>query len=358
MRLLFIGSIPGHRPGIGQKPSESHTSFIEASREIGRAVAGTDHRILLGSASANTADFHIFQGVIAFCAEYPTACVHVELHYPEGDRPDFGKIPDNLHILDFPYHADDSSPHKWIIAHARAVDAADVVIAIGGGVSTRLVGNLAEDRGKPVVAIACFGGSAESVYHTVKHRYRVNNDCASHIPFLTGAWRANESADHIIRLASALLTASNPQPHSYFISYNWKNCQDADHIETLLRRENRPVLRDEVNVAAGSRLSAAIEALIGECDTFVGIWSDAYAASSWCPQELESAINLQHRGGKPARIILLVADSTPPPIRVTDNLRCQATTRNERELAITKLIRQEQGPNKTINPSGGSGVFK
>lgn len=358
MRLLFIGSIPDHVPGSNQPLTDAHTPFFDACRELGKVAAAGDHRLLIGSASKRTADFYLCDGALAYCRQHATAHVHIERHYPDDERPDYPDPPENMHVINFPHHADQSSPHKWTVAHARAIDAADVVIAIGGGVSTRLVAHLAADRGKPVVAVACFGGSSEAVFHTMKYRYLADSRSAEHLAFLSGHWSPGVSAAHVIALASTLCDVSNASPHSYFVSYNWSNCEVADHIETLLRRENRAVLRDEANVEAGGRLSKAIEALIEESDTFISIWSGHYQSSSWCPHELEWALNLQHRQGRPSRIVLLSVDQTPPPIRITDNLRCNGTTRSERDLAIMKLIQQEQKSDKKADsPSGGSGAF-
>jgi hypothetical protein len=342
MRILFVGSIPDHIPGVKQPITEAHEPFFAACRDLGSAAAARGHRILIGSSSKRTADYHICEGVFAHCRQHPAQHFHIERHYPDDERPEYDGVPNNLHFLDFSHHADQSSPHKWIVAHARAVDVADVVVLIGGGVSTRIVGHLSADRGKPVVAVSCFGGTSDAVFHTMKYRYLANPDCASHLPFLTGTWNADAAAGHVMELASALGPTSQAAPHRYFISYNWADCSVADHVETLLRRENRPVLRDEANVSAGDRLSKAVEALIEESDTFVALWSTHYQSSSWCPHELEWAFNLQHRQQRPSRIALLALDPTAPPLRITDNLRCDGSNRSARELVVMKLMQSEE----------------
>ncbi len=341
MRILFVGSIPDHIPRAKQPLTPAHEPFFAACGELGSAAAAHGHRILVGSSSQRTADYHICQGVFAYCRQNPAQHVHIERHYPDDERPEYEGVPGNLHFLDFSHHADSSSPHKWIVAHARAVDVADVVVLIGGGVSTRIVGHLSADRGKPVIAVSCFGGSADTVFHTMKYRYLAKPECAAHVPCLTGTWNSNAAAGHIMELASALGPTSQAAPHRYFISYNWSDCSVADHIETLLRRDNRPVLRDEASVSAGARLSKAVEALIEESDTFIALWSAHYESSSWCPHELESALNLQHRQKRPSRIVLLSLDQTAPPLRITDNLRCDGSSRSARELAVMKLIQRE-----------------
>jgi len=341
MRVMFIGSIPGHLPGTSQNLVDEHQPLFTAARELGYAAVEAGHRVIIGSTSARTVDAYILQGVASFCRNHSERSAHVEVHRPDSEPAKLPTDVSNLHFLPCAHHADPSNPYKWIVAHARAADEADVVIAIAGSTSTRLVGHLAADRGKPLIAIPTFGGAAEDLFHNVRYglaRISVDGTPAT---TLLSEWNTG-SAQSIIKLAEALVAATvAPSPHIYFLSYSWNDCTMADHVEMLLRREHRPVLRDEADLEAGGPLSKGVQALIEECDTFVALWSPGFNGSSWCPQELEYAINLRHAGRKPKRIVLLVLEEHPRPLRLTDQLSLPGTTRGDRELAVVRLVRGE-----------------
>jgi hypothetical protein len=342
MRLRIIGSIPGYDRSAPQEVSNSkHQPIINAARELGNAAAEASHRVLIGSRSPWTIDPYVMQGVESFCKEHRDRVAHIEVHRPEGDSPSFTTNVANLHFERHAHHADPSSPHKWTVAHARTADVADVILAMGGSTNTRLVGHLAADRGKPVIAIPTFGGTAKELYDNVRYRLAgMHVEGTDAITLLSG-WNTG-SARSIIKLAEMLLATSRlPSPHNYFLSYSWSDCAIADHIETLLRRQHRPVVRDETDLQAGRPISDGVKALIEECDTFLAIWSLSYAQSSWCPQELEHSIDLHHAGKKPTRIVLLVVGNDERPLRLTSDKYLPGADRNARELAMVRLIQEE-----------------
>lgn len=340
IRIMFIGSIPDHVPGTNQKIKKEHKPLFTAARELGMHAAESGHRVLLGSSSPRSIDLYVAQGVKDFCMAHPERTGHIELHRPENEPTMFEDMPENVHFLPYAHHVDPNSSHKWIIAHVRATDCADVLITMAGSTSTRLVGYLAAERGKSVIAIPSFGGASEHLFQTLKYAYRDLGIEAAELQSLLGSWQP-KSAEKVIELACQLHAKGLTIPHSYFISYSWTDCAVADHVETLLRRENRPILRDEADLQAGGRISKKVESLIENCDTFLALWSKHYNSSSWCPQELEYTVNLQKSGGKPRRIVLLRLDDTKLPLRQTDNLYEQGQSRKDRELAVLKLIRRE-----------------
>lgn len=342
MRLLFIGSIPGHKPGTGQLPKLEHQPLFKAAEELGYAGAVREHIILVCGESRNTIDYYIAQGVKKFCEEHPEKEVFLEIHHPQDAKALYLNLPINLKISRFSYHMDESSTHKWIVTHVRALDSTDVLITLGGGKSTRIVGNIFADRLAPVVAIACFGGTSVGLNERLRFVYRNKLGPSTGLDFLTGSWSSN-SAEEIIGVAESLgKSRPSEKPYSYFISYDWNDSAIADHVETLLRRQGRNVLRDEQNVESGGKLSKTIQTMIDEADTFIALWGNTYSSSTWCPDELEYARNRQAKGNKPKRIVLLTLDDTVPPIRFTDSLHSPAKERKQRELAIMKMLNQER----------------
>lgn len=340
MKILFLGSIPDHKPESGQKPKPEHKAMFSAAYELGQEAANLNHTILIGSDSPNTIDYYIAKGVIEFCEENKDQKRIMEIHRPNDSKSPYESSPDNLEILRLYYHQDDSNPHKWIVTHMRALDSCDCLITLGGGVSTRIVGNIAADRVTPIVAISVFGGTSSELFDRLHYNYKNIIENKSILKSLVTPWESS-SPKNILAIAEILSTSPKTNPYLYFISYSWDDSEKADHIEALLRRNNRNVLRDENNVKTGGRLSTAIESLIKQSDTFIALLSEKYSNSTWCPHELEYAINQKSKTGKPLRIILCSLDDTPVPIRATDSLRCQGQDRTQRELSILHLLREE-----------------
>ena len=156
-------------------------------------------------------------------------------------------------------------------------------------------------------------------------------------------WQGRISAQSVVRLAEALCEASEgTATHVYFLSYSWANSQLADHVEVLLRRNARDVLRDEESVKGGAKLSGAIQSMIDQADTVIALWSSHYSQSRWCSNELAYAQERCASGRRPRRVILLTLDNTDPPLTCADMLRPAATKREERELAVTRIVEAEQ----------------
>lgn len=341
MRLLFIGSLPDHVPGEEQPILPEHQALFEAASELGFASALRGHTILVGSESPRTVDFYVMKGVFRACSEKPDQDFFVEIHRPEGTAAPYLSVPKNLKVSRIGYEQDSRAEFRWMIAHVLALDACDVCIAIGGGTSTRVIGYIAAERQKAVLAIASFGGSAKLLWEKLKFVYKNHFGNSSASDWLISTW-ANRHANEIIGLAETFgRQKSETIPHTYFISYSWADTSIADHVEVILHRFSRSVLRDESSIEGGQMLSNAVAAMINESDTFLGIYSENFSCSSWCPQELEYAKNRSLQGHKPKRIILLAVDSTLPSLRFTDALRPVGATRTDRELAIRKLLESE-----------------
>jgi hypothetical protein len=341
MRIFFIGSIPDHKPGTGQKPKKEHQPLFNAAIELGSAAAERGHTVIVGSESKNTVDYYVVQGMVRFCENNPDQVAKLLVQRPKDSQAPYSDVPSNLKVERKYYHKDISKPHKWVVAHVRMLDSCDALITLGGGTSTEIVGNIAADRLMPVIAIGSFGGSSSKLYDRLQYVYKERLGDTGVLQKLVIRWHASFAPD-IIGLAEALVkSAVGPQPHLYFISYSWSDSAVADHVEALLRRNNRNVLRDEDNVQSGGSLSQGIEALINQADTFIALWSKSYANSTWCPNELEYARNKQAKSEKPRRIVLVTLDDTDTPIRFTDYLCRIGQERLQRELAVINMLKEE-----------------
>jgi hypothetical protein len=342
MRLLFIGSLPDHIPGTNQQILPEHHPLLEAASELGFAAALRGHTILVGSESPRTIDFYVMQGVLKACSEKPDQEFFVEIHRPEGTAAPYQSVPENLTISRIGYQQDSKPEFQWMVTHVLALDACDVCIVIGGGSSTRVIGYIAAERQKALLTVASFGGSAKLLWEKLKFVYKNHFGSSPAGDWLISEW-SNRHANEIIGLAETFGRQKiQALPHTYFISYSWNDTAIADHVEVMLQRYDRIVLRDEKSIGAGQMLSEAVTTMINESDTFLAIYSKNFQESSWCPNELEYAKNRSLEHHKPERIILLTVDSTAPPLRFTDALRTSGANRPERELSIRKLLESEK----------------
>lgn len=129
--------------------------------------------------------------------------------------------------------------------------------------------------------------------------------------------------------------------HTYFLSYSHEDETFADHIETLLLRKGRRIIRDEQNIRAGETLSEELTKLVSCCDSFLALYSDSYRLKSWCKHELDFALNLKD-SNKVNRVCLLSLSSTrPDSMRTSSLVYLPCSTRQERELAVARLINEE-----------------
>ena len=172
------------------------------------------------------------------------------------------------------------------IPNLAALDASDVMITLGGRLTVSLMGQLAADKERPVLAIPSFGGTSTEIYESLKFTYRRNlKDGYHELSLLKSPWR-DGFAEKVMDLGKVLAqNKSAATPHSYFLSYVWENSEFADHVEVLLYRFRRAVNRDERIFAAGVDLSDVVKSFIDESDTFIALYNEQYTKSTWCPQE-------------------------------------------------------------------------
>ena len=344
MKFFFMGSAPTFRRSEQRELSAQEKLFADACLGLGRIAAERGHTVLVADEHPASVDYNVVQGVIAYVNGGPDRSAHIQINRPEGAELVFENLPDQITVERL-FHAElDRSPRGigTLIPNMAALEACDALVMIGGKDTARIVGLLAANQDRRLLAIPAFGGAAEEIYDRLKHYYKhtLTNSYQA-LSALRSAW-TETSAEGTVGIAEDLVNREKVNaPESYFISYTWAESHAADHIEVLLRRFGRAVNRDEPLFDAGSDLSDVVKSMISESDTFVGLWSQRFKDSTWCPHELEYARNRQSNGEKPRRVILIALDETEVPIRFTGNLRLAGAERRDRELSIRKLMEEE-----------------
>lgn len=118
-----------------------------------------------------------------------------------------------------------------------------------------------------------------------------------------------------------------------------KRPHEADYIETLLRRRNISVFRDESEFGAGEDIPIQIEEHIHRANTFIAVYCTEYACSPWCYDELELALDLREKNQ--IDIWLICVDDTRIVSKRARNLMFYKThSREDIEGKILKLIMQ------------------
>ncbi len=344
MKVMFMGSAPTYQQGETRELLEQEAPFVRACEDLGMAAAMRGHTILLGDDHLACADRHIMNGIVRYATENPDETIVVQLNRSEGSKFAFEDLPPNI-TVDRQFHQEvDRNLHGTgsLIPNLSALDASDVLVIIGGKLTVKLLGNIAVDKEKPVLAIPSFGGSSGELFERLKFLYRsALRERYQDLSLLQTVWR-EDSAAKIMDLTKVVASKEHAlPPHGYFISYNWDDSSIADHVEVLLHRKGRRVNRDDAIFRAGTDLSDVVRSLINDSDTFIALWSERFKGSSWCPQELEYARQRRHAEEKPTRVVVVTLDDTETPITVADSIRVDGRSRETRELGIGKLIEQE-----------------
>lgn len=347
MRMLFMGSVPTLRWSETRALGEQEQPFARAARDLGYEASRRGHSFILSADHIASVDYHVMAGIQAYCDEHPGQSVDVHVNRSEGSRALFADRNPSIRVTQS-LHTELDAELKGtasLVPNLAALDASDVAILIGGRTTARLIGSVGADRDGRVIAIPSFGGAASELYEKLKYTYRARlGPQHQGLAALNSIWDES-SAGLILDLAEAFCAEPPAIPaHTYFLSYRWDDSAQADHVELLLLRNGRKVLRDEGVFDAGENLSEAIKAMIGESDTYIALHSSAFDRSDFCPGELAYATRRQRNGDKPRRVVMLAVESYDPndiPIEHAARLWKPGVERAERELAIRQLIEQE-----------------
>jgi hypothetical protein len=123
-----------------------------------------------------------------------------------------------------------------------------------------------------------------------------------------------------------------------FISHNAADKETARLLASRLVERGIDVWFDEWQLRPGDSITGGIETGIGECDTFVILWSASAKASRWVGTELRAAV--RHRVDDEAlRVIPIFIDDTPLPALVADYRGFQLRTLTD----LTSIAREIAG---------------
>lgn len=205
-------------------------------------------------------------------------------------------------IIDWHYPGpenEESWGQAWLLCQLQALEHADVVIAIGGRVSktANTLLHLAEARGIPVVPFAFFGGAARRAFERrdwqglhpgLDHKVLLNKEAIS---------EAMKIADRLVADRIKGSHHGHMPPRTFFISRASSNSEHSDKLAAYLGRAGFMPLLGEREIRDERMVQSSIEEAILKSDVCVVLWSQAYATSRWCYDELELALERERLGG-------------------------------------------------------------
>lgn len=322
--------------------------FENACMTIGQELCDMGHSLVVCSPFKDSADYWVLEG---FKKNNPKEGQVVEFHFVDSSpvRAEMERLEEKfntLHIIKIPspppnIDNSDSSSYSWLLCHLQALESCQIIIAIGGKLdgSANMLLLFAESKRKQIIPLSFLGGAARESF--LRRRYELEDRFANNYLLFHDEKKIADS----IKLGEGLVSYSdtkeqNLNPPNFFVSYPRARPGEADHIETLLRRRNFQVFRDESKFGAGYAIPKQIEEAIYEANVFIAVWCKDYACSPWCFDELELALD-RLEAGKIRIWIICVDDTRIVPKRARNLHYFTVKTRNEIEGQILKLLEDE-----------------
>lgn len=340
MKIFIIG---GTTVTSGSTGFEEELNVLKDSMEIlGRELVTRGHEPVVCSPFPDSADFHVLKGIAA-----ASKCSHmtVSIHYPE-----LPAVVDALKVLlgegalknlrRYPcsIRKDHAGPedhqYAWLFAQLNALDSSAGVIAVGGKLSgsLALLFHLANARNKCVLPLTFLGGAARA--HFDENYWDLKDLIPNDLSVLNDP---SAIARAPVLLETMLTGNKGVEERTFFISYARARPNEADYVETLLRRRNHIVYRDEEHFEPSADTQTEIIKNIKRANVFVALWCREYACSPWCFDELQ--IGLERHGKGLAELWIFCVDDTrivPKEARVLNYYR--TTSREELEGRILFLL--------------------
>lgn len=345
MKIFVIGGLPSDRL---ESSSEDQAALARACFTLGKELARAGHEILLCSPFDDSADVHVLRGVAELRGEVENRVRFFFVDLPlvrqrlNSEVSSLG-LQSVVMVPSTPPQTEDQQAlrYAWLLCQLNAMESCQIVIALGGnsnGAANMLL-LLADGKQKTMLPLPFLGGAAKLAFD--RRRYELRDRLGETIEELYDEACVGKASDLVTAIAARGGAGGVPETDTplFFISYARDRQGDADFVETLLRRRNQRVFRDESDFGAGHSIPTLIREAIFEAHVFVVLWSSAYACSPWCFDEMELALD-RHEQGKLELWILRVDNTRIVPRRARGLLFYDAPSRAEVESRILQLLTQ------------------
>jgi hypothetical protein len=160
--ILCVGSADESRTDYDPR-LVSAKEAPQAAEQIGEALAKAGCRIVVFSSDPAYLEADVARGFLKGSAKNATRRIQVRAPYGSaGALFQLGGV--HANIIDL--HPDQDS--HWVAPFYRAMRDANGIVVIGGGRAALIIGHLALAMHVPLLAVACFGGSARRLWMAIK----------------------------------------------------------------------------------------------------------------------------------------------------------------------------------------------
>lgn len=276
-----------------------------ASLKLGRTLAKAGAQLVICSPFPDSTDYYTAMG---FAEGSGKGVIHI--HSPNHPkviekRRLFGETlgREGLVIQDWNYpgpEKDDSDSwfQAWLLAQLQALERVDAVVALGGKVSktANTLLHLAEARGLPIVPFAFLGGAAKRAFSRRDWKRLNPTVDTSMLEKEQGIEKAIEIANQLIVDRVARAAENLKKPKTVFVSLARKDSVAASPLIEFLKNQGLEVLTGDNEIRTDQMVTATIEQVLLKCDVCIVLWSENYAVSPWCYDELIFATDRRSQG--------------------------------------------------------------
>ncbi|MGO9903641.1 MAG: toll/interleukin-1 receptor domain-containing protein [Solirubrobacteraceae bacterium] len=270
-------------------------AITDFCRQLGQQLALSGAELIDCSVFEDSADLYAIMGYLDSDAGRA-----IHLHAPKHESVDERKQAmlkmlgdDGRRLRTWGYPGPESNEgwgQAWLLCQLQALEAADVVFAVGPSLSTsgETLLHLADARRIPIVPLTFLGGAARRAYDRV--------DWASRYPEVdTSGLHDRHAVLHAVDVANQLVIARAPRrrsdPKTVFISRANADAPFADALKAYIERTGRAALLGDEQVRSDRMVHRAIDDALAKCDVVAVLWSRGSALSPFCSDELEDALD-------------------------------------------------------------------
>jgi nucleoside phosphorylase len=285
-----------------EHPKYETIRLQRACLELGEALSKARVRLIVCSPFTDSADCYT---VVGYCESQLGG--EIEFHSPDHSDVDkeledlklsFGNSLTKFEVFAHPGYEDmESKPQAWLLAQLKAVERADVIVAIGGKTSktASTLLHLAEDRGLPIVPYTFLKGAAQRAFARsdweVLHPKINPTVMGSEVSIRKVIEIANQVILDRVSFENRILST----PKTVFISRAKEDAAIAESLSNDLKNSNIEVLMGDRLIGPRQMARASIEQAIRKSQLFISLWSKNYALSPWCYDELVFALELAQK---------------------------------------------------------------
>jgi hypothetical protein len=149
--VAIVGSV--RRQVVGEQEQEARL----ACAELGRELAKAGWRLAVYTSEKDFIEPDVVSGYVAsgLASEDSIVCYH-----PLGSTVDFEEAKDHAEF----FKDDIDSSEDWEVSFYQSLEHVNGILLLGGQYSALIAGHIVLSRGRPVLAVAHFGGAAQKIW--------------------------------------------------------------------------------------------------------------------------------------------------------------------------------------------------